>query len=78
MSVIVKFVMKHQLINVVTRPDFVAYRFSDRKTISNFISRKVWGVQGVTWTITNQEELDTALNEGWIPIFENFLPQNIP
>ena len=78
LPVIVKFVMKHQLMNVVTRPDFVAYRFSDRKTISNFISRKVWGVQGVTWTITNQEELDTALNEGWIPIFENFLPKNIP
>ena len=71
---ILKFVMKHQLLNFLTRPDFVAYRYSDRKTISNYLCRKLWKVQGVSWTLCTQEELDTAVQEGWIPIFEGFRP----
>lgn len=68
------FVMKHQLLNILTRPDFVAYRFEDRKTVSNFLCRKLWGVQGVTWTIRTKEDFDTAVKEDWLPIFENFIP----
>lgn len=71
---IVKFAMRHQILNVFTKPDFVAYRFTDRKTVSNFLCRKVWGMQGVAWTIRSQEDFDTARREGWIPIFENFQP----
>jgi hypothetical protein len=71
---LIKFAMRHQLYNVFTRPDFVAYRFQHRKTLSNFLCRNLWGVQGVTWTIRSREDLDTARCEGWIPIFENFEP----
>lgn len=74
LSVFLKFIMRHQLFNFMTKPDFVAYRFEDRHTVSNYICRKIWGVQGVTWTIRTQEDLDTAVQEGWIPIFEGFRP----
>ena len=56
------------------RPDFVAYKFADRKRLSNFLVRKLWGAQGVTWTITSQTDYDTAVAEGWLPIFEGFEP----
>ena len=69
-----KLLLQHQVLNFLTRPDFTAYRYSDRKTISNFFCRKVWGIQGVTWTIKTKEELDTALKDDWIPIFEDFEP----
>ncbi len=69
-----KLLLRHQVLNFLTRPDFVAYRYSDRKTISNFFCRKIWGLQGVTWTLRSQEEFDTAIKEGWIPIFEGFHP----
>lgn len=71
---IMKFFLRHNLLNLVTKPDFVACGFEDRKTLSNFICRRLWGVQGVTWTVRNQADFDTALREGWIPIFENFMP----
>lgn len=71
-----KFALKHQLLNVVARPDFVAYRYKDRKTVSNFICRKIWGMQGVSWTIRTPEEYAIAVREGWIPIFENFTPDS--
>ena len=69
-----KFAMRHQIFNFMTKPDFVAYRFEDSHTISNYICRKIWGVQGVTWTIRTQEDFDAAVREGWIPIFEGFRP----
>ena len=69
-----KFLLTHLLENFLTRPDFVAYRFQDRKALSPFLARKVWGAQGVTWTITAREDLETAHKEGWLPIFEGFRP----
>ena len=69
-----KYLLKNQMLNFLTFPDFVAYKFKDRKTISNIICRKLWGVQGVTWTVQNKQELDQAVAENWIPIFENITP----
>lgn len=71
---ILKFLMTHQIGNFLSRPDFVAYRFGDRKTLSNFLARKLWKLQGVTWTLKTPQEHETALKEGWIPIFENYTP----
>lgn len=71
---ILKLVLTHQMENFLVRPDFVAYRFADRKRLSNFLVRRLWGAQGVTWTITSQADYDKAVAEGWIPIFEGFEP----
>ncbi len=74
LSWVLKFLLKNQMLNFITMPDFVAYRYKDRKTVSNWICRKFWNVQGVTWTVKNREEFDTAVSEGWLPIFEDFSP----
>lgn len=71
---ILKFLMATQLMNFLSVPDFVAYRFSDRKRLGNFVCRRIWGTQGVTWTILNQKDLDEAVKDGWLPIFEGFRP----
>ena len=46
----------------------------DLAAAGNWICRKLYGVQGLTWTLQTKEEYDIALKEGWIPIFENFIP----
>lgn len=71
---VIKFLLTHQLGNFLLKPDFVAYKFADRKNIGNFLVRKLWGVQGVTWTLKNRDDHDTAIKEGWIPIFEDYQP----
>jgi len=71
---VLKFAMTHLLSNFLTRPDFVAYRFKDRRMLSVTLCRKVLGLQGVTWTLISKEEYDLAVKEGYLPIFENFLP----
>ena len=71
---ILRFAMTHQVLNFLIRPDFVAYRYADRRNLGNFLVRKVWGVQGFSWTLKTKEEYDTAVAEGWLPIFEDFVP----
>lgn len=68
-----KWVMSKNLGFFLTKPDFVAYRYSDRHdTLSNRLCMK--RMAGVSWTIKTPEEYQTAVSEGWIPIFEDFLP----
>ena len=70
-----RFMLTHNLSHFITSPDFIAYKFEHRnRTISNYMSRKVWGMLGVSWTLRTKEDYDTAVSEGWIPIFENFEP----
>lgn len=69
-----RFALTYHLLSFLTQPDFVAYKFAHRKNLSNFIARKLWGVQGVAWTITSQQDFNTAVQEGWLPIFERFRP----
>lgn len=72
---ILRFVMTHLLINFLGVPDFVAYKFADRKrSPSVWLCRKFWGAESVTWTLKTKEEFDSAVAEGWLPIFEGFKP----
>ena len=71
---VLKWALKNQVLNIATLPDFVAYNNRDRKTFSNTLVRRFWGVQGVTWTLRTKEDFDAAVADGWIPIFENFEP----
>lgn len=73
LPVYLKFLLSNHLLNVSTRPDFVAYRFADRHdTLSNRLC--MTHMTGVSWTVKSQEEFNSAVQEGWIPIFEGFRP----
>jgi hypothetical protein len=74
MSFLTKLIMTEHLANVLGRPDFVAYRFCDRNKFGTRVCRKILGLQGVTWTLRTKQEYDQAVADGWIPIFENFIP----
>ena len=69
-----KLILSFHLEYFLTRPDFVAYHFHHRKNLSNWIVRKFLGIQGVLWTLRNEQEQKACMDEGWISIFENYLP----
>lgn len=71
---ILKWALTHHVCNIYTRPDFIAYKFADRNNFSTRLCRKLWNIQGVSWTLKNNEEYRTAVTEDWIPIFEGFNP----
>lgn len=74
MALWMRIVLSWHLENFLILPDFIAYRYCDRKKFGTPLVRKLWGVQGVSWTLQTPEEYKTAVQEGWIPIFENFKP----
>lgn len=71
---VLKFCLTHQIFNCATQPDFVAYNCRDYQTFSNTIVRKLWKMEGVTWTLRSEDAYDEAVEQGWIPIFEKIKP----
>ena len=74
MPFILRLVMTWNMTTFLTKPDFIAYRYGHRKSPSIWVMRKLWKMQGVSWTLRSMEEYETACKEGWIPIFEYFEP----
>lgn len=69
-----KLVLANHMLNFMTKPDFIAYRYSDRNLWTTKLCRSLWNPESVSWTLKTQEEYDTAVKEGWLPIFEGFRP----
>jgi glycerophosphoryl diester phosphodiesterase len=62
------------LCNVMSRPDFVSYKFADRK--SPFVTlARILGARLVTWTIRSDAELALSEREGAPAIFEYIRPE---
>ncbi len=75
LNFIIKFLLTYNLLNFITKPDFIAYNFSHRKTVlSNTICQKLWKMQMVGWTIRSGTEQKNVIWENWLSIFEYFLP----
>ena len=71
---LLRLIMTCHLGNFLLNPDFIAYKFADRNAFGTDLCRKLWKVQGVSWTLKTKEDYDTAVKEDWMPIFEGFLP----
>lgn len=74
LSLPMAFATTHLLSNIMVQPDFVAYRFKDRKKWAPRLCRRIYGAQCVYWTVRSKEELSIAESDGAIAIFEHFLP----
>lgn len=73
-SLWVRFALTNLLCNVRTRPDFVAYRYEDRKNPALWLCR--WfGMRLAYWTLSTPETLAAAERAGAMPIVENFDPE---
>ena len=75
LSIITRFILGNLLLNFQTVPDFIAYRFSDRKCLSVRLCRRIFKVQEVNWTITDRQQMAEAEQEKNLVIFERFDPR---
>ena len=69
-----RFIAGNLLLNFLTVPDFIAYKFEDRKSYCLRACVRTWGAQEVSWTIRKKEDLLACEADGSIPIFERFDP----
>lgn len=65
------------LLNMITKPDFIAYKFSDRNTpaLRRLIDKL--GFPEVSWTVQTGEDFRKALKDGSIPVFEQIKPDEL-
>ena len=71
---IVDSILTSLIINVLLRPDFVAYKFSDRSNWPFRICTGFWKTQKAAWTITDTDDYQTAKENQFIIIFEDIKP----
>jgi len=68
-----KVVLTFMLTNIVSRPDFIAYKYEDRD--SRALKRELEkGIMDVAWTILDPEDFRNCRDHGIVPIFEKFDP----
>lgn len=69
-----RFVLTHLLTTAFTRPDFIAYKWQDRKEPSLRLMRALYGVHEVGWTVRDRAVMEELAQDGVSPIFEQFIP----
>lgn len=72
---VLRFVLTALLDNGATRPDFIAYRFEDRRRVGPRWVCHALGCQEINWTIRSAADMKTAESEGHLVIFEKFDPR---
>lgn len=65
------------MFNVLSKPDFIAYKFSDRDTsaLRRLIDKK--GFPEASWTVQSAEDFRRAKEDGSVPIFEEIKPEEL-
>lgn len=68
------FLLKNLLLNFLTKPDFIAYRYADEKCFSFLICKKLFKPFTVAWTVKSKSD-EEALRCFNSVIFEGYLPE---
>ena len=66
----VNFALRHYLVNILSRPDFLAYDYRDRKNISFRVCRALFRPPVFFWTVKSAEAENITADFGATPIFE--------
>lgn len=70
-------ILTHFMLNKLTKPDFLAYKYQDRndRGLRALIKKRGYGL--ALWTVTSPEEYRLAEEAGSIPIFEQISPEEL-
>lgn len=63
------------LLNFLSVPDFIAYRYPDRRAAPLALCTRLYGAKLVYWTLRDEASLRAAEAEGALVIFEHFIPK---
>lgn len=74
LSLPVRFALTNLLTTAATRPDFIAYKWQDRRNPGLRLMRALYGVHEVAWTVREPVVMDALDRAGVTSIFEGFVP----
>lgn len=70
------FLLKHLLLNFLSKPDFIAYHHVYKTGLSFSICRLLYRVKTVAWTIQSQKDYDSSRRYYELFIFDSFIPED--
>lgn len=70
-----KVILSHYGMNWLTRPHFLAHRWQDLPSPIPSLSRRLFGLPLLAWTVKSPEEQATATRRADNFIFENYIPR---
>ena len=71
------FALQNMLLNVLSVPDFVAYKHSDAHMLAIKLTRSLFGTVSAAWTVRSEKEEQEAKKNGFdCIIFENYIPKS--
>lgn len=72
---LIAFLLSNLCLNFLSRPDFIAYDGNAGKFIAPHVQRFLFHTPMAVWTVTDYNRYIRALEDGEMPIFENFIPR---
>ena len=73
---ILKFLLSHLMLNFISRPDFISYKYAYAYEPSLNICKKVFSCPTAAWTIKNEEQYEKANAHFDMIVFDSFSPPN--
>ena len=73
-NIIQYFLLKHLLMNFLTKPDFIAFHHVYKTALSFTICRRLYRTKPVAWTIQTEEQLEGSRRHYKLFIFDSFIP----
>lgn len=73
-SSIVRFMLSHLLLNVLSRPHFIAYNYKKKPSLGIWICENIFGARRFAWTVKDKGTFSELKKNTVTSIFEGFLP----
>ena len=67
-----RFLLTNLMTNIITRPDFIAYKYEDRDGLAPNLCKKIWSPKFFWWVVPSQDAANQLLRAGDKLIFEGF------
>lgn len=73
--IVARFMAEHLLTNFYCRPDFISYKYADRRNFSLYLMTHLFHVPVAVWTLRKEEEFHQAQDHFHMVIFEKLVIQ---
>lgn len=71
---IVSFLLKHLLLNVLSRPDFISIEKNHTRELGFVIATEAFKAKAFIWTVKSEKQYEFFRKQGYCSIFENIRP----
>ena len=75
MPAVTRFLLTNMLLNFLSRPNFIAYKFDESDRLSCIVCRDLFKSEQFAWTIRSENDLETSRKNFNGFIFEGFAPE---